>query len=197
MIKKHKRAKRTKPTKNYIDNKKFLEELVSYRQSVADAAANGLDKPPISNYIGECFLDLAKNISYSSNFINYTFKEDFCSDGVENCIRYMHNFDPAISSNPFAYFTQIIRFAFLRRIKNEKKQTYIKFKSLEISSSEDNEEFRDVIRTHYGSLVLYKDEFIKKYEDSMQKPKKVKASPLDAILDITYVVSLETSDDDE
>ena len=49
-------------------------------------------------------------------------------DGVENCIQYIHNFDPDKSGNPFSYFTQIIFYAFLRRIKKEKKQTYVKQK---------------------------------------------------------------------
>ena len=54
-------------------------------------------------------------------------------DGVENCLLYAHNFDPTKSSNPFSYFTQIIYYAFLRRIEKEKKQAYIKYKSLQMN----------------------------------------------------------------
>ena len=39
--------------------------------------------------------------------------------------------NPDKSKNPFAYFTQIIYFAFLRRIQKEKKQMYIRHKSIE------------------------------------------------------------------
>ena len=53
------------------------------------------------------------------------------SDGIENCVQYIHNFDPKKSSNPFAYFTQIIHYAFLRRIQREKRQLDIKNKILE------------------------------------------------------------------
>ena len=53
------------------------------------------------------------------------------SDGIENCLQYIGNFDPAKSSNPFAYFTQVIYYAFLRRIQKEKKQLEIKTKILE------------------------------------------------------------------
>ncbi len=53
------------------------------------------------------------------------------SDGIENCVQYIHNFNPEKSQNPFAYFTQIIHYAFLRRIQKEKKQLEIKNKILE------------------------------------------------------------------
>ena len=67
------------------------------------------------------------------NFINYTYRDEMISDGIENCVNYIGNFNPEKSTNPFAYFTQIIYFAFLRRIQREKKQLYIKHKSLERS----------------------------------------------------------------
>ncbi len=54
-------------------------------------------------------------------------------DAIENCLRYIHNFNPEKSNNPFAYFTQIMYYAFLRRIEKEKKQTYIKYKTMENS----------------------------------------------------------------
>jgi len=56
------------------------------------------------------------------------FRDEMISDGVENCIQYIDNFDPEKSSNPFAYFTQIIYYAFLRRIQKEKRQLDIKNK---------------------------------------------------------------------
>ena len=59
------------------------------------------------------------------------FRDDMISDGIENCVQYIHNFDPEKSRNPFAYFTQIIHYAFLRRIQKEKKQLEIKTKIIE------------------------------------------------------------------
>ena len=56
------------------------------------------------------------------------FREDMICDGIENCVQYIGNFDPSKSSNPFAYFTQIIYYAFLRRISKEKRQLEIKNK---------------------------------------------------------------------
>jgi DNA-directed RNA polymerase specialized sigma24 family protein len=65
------------------------------------------------------------------NFINYSYREEMISDGIENCLQYIDNFDPTKSNNPFAYFTQIIYYAFLRRIAKEKKQSYIKGKLIQ------------------------------------------------------------------
>ena len=65
------------------------------------------------------------------------FKEDMISDGIENCVQYVHNFNPEKSKNPFAYFTQIIHYAFLRRIQREKRQPEIKNKILERSGYDE------------------------------------------------------------
>ena len=53
-----------------------------------------------------------------------------------NCLQYVANFNPEKSNNPFAYFTQIIYYAFLRRIAKEKKQTHVKNKMIESSQYE-------------------------------------------------------------
>jgi hypothetical protein len=116
---------------HYVNNKEFLIALIEYKKKVKDAEINDLPKPPIPNYIGECILKIATHLSFKPNFVNYMFKDDMISDGIENCIQYIHNFDPEKSQNPFAYFTQIIHYAFLRRIQREKRQLEIKNKILE------------------------------------------------------------------
>ena len=123
--------KKRKRSEHYVNNKEFLEALIQYKKKVKNAEENGEIKPPIPNYIGECILKIATHLSFKPNFVNYMFKDDMISDGIENCIQYLHNFDPEKSSNPFAYFTQIIHYAFLRRIQREKRQLEIKNKILE------------------------------------------------------------------
>jgi len=118
-------------SEHYVNNKELLEALIEYRAKVAEAAANDQPKPRISNYLGSCFLKIATHLSYKPNFVNYMFREDMISDGIENCVQYIHNFDPNKSKNPFAYFTQIIHYAFLRRIQREKRQLDIKNKIVE------------------------------------------------------------------
>ena len=120
-----------KKSEHYVNNKELLEALIVYRAKVAHAKENDLQKPRITNYLGECFLKIATHLSYKPNFVNYMFREDMISDGIENCVQYIHNFDPEKSRNPFAYFTQIIHYAFLRRIQKEKKQLDIKSKIIE------------------------------------------------------------------
>ena len=113
---------------HYVDNKKFLHAMIEHRLKVQKAEDNKRKKPVVTNYIGECFLKIANHLSYRPNFINYTYRDDMISDGIENCLQYMSNFNPEKSNNPFAYFTQIIYYAFIRRIQKEKKQQDVKAK---------------------------------------------------------------------
>ena len=113
---------------HYVDNKKFLGAMIDYRLKVQKAEDKKRTKPVVTNYIGECFLKIANHLSYRPNFINYTYRDDMISDGIENCLQYMRNFNPEKSNNPFAYFTQIIYYAFIRRIQKEKKQQDVKAK---------------------------------------------------------------------
>ena len=117
--------------KRQVNNKELLHALIVYKNKVKEAQENEKPKPRITNYLGECFLKIATHLSYKPNFVNYMFREDMISDGIENCVQYINNFDPNKSTNPFAYFTQIIHYAFLRRIQKEKKQMDIKNKILE------------------------------------------------------------------
>ena len=121
---------------HYVNNKEFLEAMVAWKDLCAEAEKLGEQRPPITNYIGECFVKIANHLSYKPNFINYTYRDEMISDGIENCLQYVANFNPEKSNNPFAYFTQIIYYAFLRRIAKEKKQTHVKNKMIESSQYE-------------------------------------------------------------
>lgn len=121
---------KAKKNPHYVNNKDFHDALIVYKNKVDQAKQNGLPPPKIPNYLGDCFLKIATHLSYRPNFVNYMFREDMISDGVENCVQYINNFDVS-RSNPFAYFTQIVYYAFLRRIQKEKKQMEIKEKIIE------------------------------------------------------------------
>ena len=122
---------------HYVDNKELLAAVIRYKEDVEIAQINNKPKPKVSEYIGGCFLKIATHLSYRPNFINYMYKDDMICDGIENCIQYIDNFDPAKSKNPFAYFTQIVYYAFLRRIAKEKRQLDIKEKILEKSGYDE------------------------------------------------------------
>jgi DNA-directed RNA polymerase specialized sigma subunit len=170
---------------HYVDNKKFLQALIEYRQSVDEASAKGEEPPIVSKYIGECFIKIATHLSYKSNFINYTFKDDMISDGIENCLTAVAKFDPAKSSNPFAYYTQVIYFAFIRRIQKEKKQQATKYKLMEnmdidalISQEQDGEfgtQFLDYLRRQMDTVDIEKrimniPKKAKKVRDDIENP---------------------------
>jgi len=114
----------SKKSNHYVDNKKLLGAMIEYKKSIADSVEEL--SPRIPSYVGECIMKIATHLAHKPNFTNYSFKEEMISDGIENCLLYLTNFDVAKSENPFAYFTQIIYFAFLRRIQKEKKYIYTK-----------------------------------------------------------------------
>ena len=122
---------------HYVNNKEFLQAMIEYRKMVNKAKREKKPKPPVTDYIGSCFLKIANHLSYRPNFINYTFRDDMISDGIENCLQYLDNFNPKTSNNPFAYFTQIIYYAFVRRIQKEKKQVTIKNRLITESNYDD------------------------------------------------------------
>ena len=126
-----------KKSEHYVNNAEFLEAMKAYKKAVNKAKKEKQEKPPVTDYIGSCFLKIANHLSYRPNFINYTFRDDMISDGIENCLQYLDNFNPAKSNNPFAYFTQIIYFAFVRRIQKEKKQVTIKQKLIMDNNLDD------------------------------------------------------------
>ena len=168
-----------KKTKQYIDNAKFLAAMIVWKRQTREAEDCGEKNPPVCTYIAECFLKISEHLSYRPNFMNYPFREDMVGDGIENCILYAHNFDEKKSKNPFSYFTQIIYYAFLRRIEKEKKQAYIKYKMMKIND-EDGEytkwirdkDFEDYNSTYSKNLLTDAD--LEKLEPSKKRKKRKK-----------------------
>lgn len=171
--------------KHYVNNKTLLEELIKHRQGVIFSKQNNQTKPPIPEYIGKCLLLIATRLSMKPNFSNYSYREEMISDGIENCLMYLDNFDPAKSRNPFAYFTQTIHNAFVRRIKKEKKQQYIKIKNMEktfiFSELVDHIEGQEIDFGGSRSILFDNEitnDFVRNFEDSnfITKKTKIKAT---------------------
>jgi hypothetical protein len=156
---------------HYVDNKKFLEAMKAYKKLCRKAKREKQEKPPVDNYLGSCFLKIANHLSYRPNFINYTFRDDMISDGIENCLQYLDNFDPVKSKNPFAYFTQIIFYAFVRRIQKEKKQVTIKHKLIMDNNLDD---FALQPQDNQGEYTNQFKEFLQKNIRMDEEPKKEK-----------------------
>jgi len=166
-----------KNNNHYVDNKLFYQEMVEYKKEINQAREEGISDPPATDFMGKCFLDIANGLSYRPNFINYTYKEDMIADGIENCLQYCSNFNPDASKNPFSYFTQIIYYAFVRRIEKEKKQSYIKSKvAMKMLDEKNLAEFSDqddnVTHQWLEALVTNDPENIINFEKQLEKRKQ-------------------------
>ena len=171
---------------HYVDNEKFLVVMRDYREKYLKSKDDEIEPPQIPDYAGECFLKIAERLSHRPNFINYAFREEMVSDGIENCVMYASNFNPEKSTNPFAYFTQIIYYAFLRRIEKEKKQLYIKYKTMdEFSSLEEKSDMeamgaKESASVTSGASPMTADkrasiyDFIHAFEEKKKSKKKPK-----------------------
>ena len=131
----------------YVSNEDFWAALKRFNDSGLT-----LKEHPDGNYIGECIVKICTNLSYSTNFIGYTYRDEFVEDAIENCIRYVRSFDPNRSKHAFTYFSKVAYYAFLRRLKDEKKQQMIKFKAM--SDSVALQEFIEGHDTNNSDLDL-------------------------------------------
>jgi hypothetical protein len=164
---------------HYVNNAEMLESIKKYKANLIEARASEKEEPRIPEYLGECILKIATRLSHKHNFINYSYRDDMILDGIENCMQCMNSFDPDKSSNPFSYFTQVIYFAFLRRIAKEKKQSYIKgrliqdmaFDSFELQGHDDDADFKNAYTAFMQAHANFDDSFIK----TKEKKKKVKS----------------------
>lgn len=178
-------------TNHYVDNKLLYTEMIKYTTAYQAAKEAGEQAPKVNEYIGKCIWLIANRLSTNRNFVGYTYREEMIGDAIENCLRYLHNFDPDKSKNPFAYFTQIMYYAFLRRIDKEKKQAYIKYKTMENSISmnqlvelapDDKSQFQTMISTlDYDKLASLAD----KYETKPSTKKAAKKRGVENFVDET------------
>lgn len=175
---------------HYVDNKKLYQAIVEYRKICREKDEEGVNRPPIPTYIGHCMLMIANRLATKPNFANYSYKDEMISDGIENCVCYFDNYNPDRYDNPFAYFTQIIYFAFLRRIQKEKKQLYIKHKSIEnsviMNELVEQGEFdsdEDFIPAYIDFENENTSDFIKAFENNLDKKRKKRKKGLDKFID--------------
>jgi hypothetical protein len=172
---------------HYVDNQRFYSEIVEYRKILHKAREDGVEEPRIPNYIGECIWKIAEKLSTKPCFINYSYRDEMVSDGIENCILYFKDYNPEIGQNPFAYFTQVIYYAFLRRISKEEKNRYVIYKNFQyniIHGSTQGEHDAFVLFDDndknllpvamYDNINDFMDKFEKKEEAKKIKRKQIK-----------------------
>lgn len=157
---------------HYVNNKQMYETMSLYIKAVRKSTREKTEPPRIPEYLGECLYLICNKLSLKPQFFGYTWRDEMVSDGIENCIIAINNFDPRKSNNPFAYFTMIAWNAFIRRIQREKKQTYIKHKNMQNNYIVD--ELAGEFGIVAGSGDEKSDDVIKNFEDKLQAGKKKK-----------------------
>lgn len=166
--------KKTKPW--YVDNKKFYAEIVKYKESKKVAIEAGKIPSKIPDYLGECIYKIATKLSTVPKFVNYSFREEMIGDGIENCFMYFDGFNSDDYTNPFAYFTQIIKFAFIRRIEKEQKIRYTTYKYFQESmlNSEIGDMLVDSNDNNIMSTKMYDNlnDTIRNFEEKEEKKKQ-------------------------
>lgn len=168
--------------RNYINNKTLYEHMTDYYDKVQNAKRTNTEPPRIPNYVGECILLISNHLANKANFSGYSYIEEMKSDGIENALLYIDNFDPKKSNNPFAYFTQIIKFAFIRRIEKERKQHYVKLKNLQNSMLMDELQQISDVQLNLNEIT---DEFINDFESKMKLKKREKIAKPNNVIEFT------------
>lgn len=160
-------------TTKYISNKKLYNAMIEHNNKINECIRKNIDKPKISNYIGECIMLICNNLSKKPNFSGYTYRQEMILDGIIDCIAAVDNFDPDKTNNPFAYFTQISWNAFVRRIHKEKRQTYIKHKNFENKYLiEDYLYDEDITDNSQLKFNEYSNDIITSFENNIIKNRK-------------------------
>ncbi len=159
---------------HYVDNNVLYEHMVKYCDARDKALAEGKEKPPIDNYIGECIMKIATHLSFRPNFLGYSYRQDMIGDAIDNCLTYIDSFDPKKSKNAFSYITQICWCAFIRRLKLEKRNSIIKGKYMMSHSVLNNMTFDDdEERNVYDNNVVHT--YMEMAQEEEDKQKAIKA----------------------
>ena len=193
-----KMARQKRASIHYVNNAEFSQAVVDYVVTVREAKENMSVLPVVPDYIAQCFLRIAEGLSHKANFIRYTYREEMVMDGVENCLKAIENYNIEAATrtgkpNAFAYFTQIVWYAFLRRIAKEKKQQDIKLKYLTKSgienfiSNEHGDEMSSQVMDAFVDTLRSRIEKVRHHDAEvkdlvMQEKKKRKAGLADSNL---------------
>jgi hypothetical protein len=191
-------TKAKKEVVHYVNNKTFYDEILKHKKKVEEYRQKGLPDPKLSNYIGDCIYRIASKLSNKPCFISYSFRDEMISDGIENCIMYFNDFNPEKYDNPFAYFTQIVYYAFLRRISKEERQRYTIYKNFQenIVNYGKDSLLTDSDNNHLLTAPMYDNinDFMSKYEkkEELKKAKrKIVKEGLDKFYDDESIVKKE------
>jgi len=172
---------------HYVNNRDFSEAVYDYAKEALVARTNETPLPIVTDYIATCFIKIAEGLSHRPNFVRYTYREEMVMDAVENCLKAVENYNIDAKTrsgkpNAFAYFTQIIWFAFLRRITKEKKQQEIKEKymlqsGVEAFITSSGGEESTQVATHFVDTLKDRINKVKEYDTELKTYAKANKTP--------------------
>jgi len=136
VIKPKRRKRGAKKEEFYVEPKKFDEEILNY-----------YDTGVLTNELADMVSKIAHKLSYASNFINYTYREDMVGDALIRMFKALMSkkYDRVKGTNPFSYFTRIAFNAFRNRIKKEKhiNETHLKYQEEIMFMSENQSLYKN------------------------------------------------------
>ena len=175
---------------HYIDKEEFSAEMDIRAREARAARERGEDMPKCPESIGKKFLLIATNVANKGNFYNYSYKDEMICDALENMVRYRYNYRKERGA-AFSYFTQYAIFAFISRIKLEKKELTKKARWVQRIAIHDilphilnDNDLGSDFKNDYASwLINYYDEKLddldkKKLPKKKEEPEKPMVSPL-------------------
>lgn len=175
---------------HYVNKEEMRQALIEHRAACLKAESEGKELPGVSNYLGDCFIKIAKGLAMKYNFRDYSYVNDMVMDGVYTCLKYVRSFDPdkisKITNKPvsaFSYFTQVCFYSFVNRIKTETKEADIKWALVletdleSFSQGEEGEEFKVNMAEFMNSLGPRRIQ--------ERKEKKAKEKPIDPMEEFT------------
>lgn len=114
------KPKRGKKSEYYVNPGEFEEQI-----------AKCYAEDHLSDEVCISISKIANKLSYSRNFINYSYREEMVGDAIEKMVKTIQNrvykYDPTKTGkngkkgNAFMYFTKVAYHAMVNRIKIEKK----------------------------------------------------------------------------
>ena len=161
--------KKQERRKHYVNNKKLLEDIITYKEKCKSTGKTLV----IPNSIAIDIMRICDHLSYSYKFINYSYRDELVADGIMNCVQAVENFDPEKSNNPFAYLTMVCFNAFVNRINKEARQNYVKHKNFYNAMNGDLLDEIQPQRNKEGiSLIEQTDRIIEQYEEKLRKARE-------------------------
>jgi Sigma-70 region 2 len=128
-------VKKKRAPRHYVNNGQLYEELVAFKEKCLKAREEGKPEPRLSNYVGQCILLICQRIGTRPNFSGYSYRDEMVDDAIENCVAAISSFDPAKSNHPFNYLSTVAMNAMIRRIQKEKRETYMKHKTMQMMAT--------------------------------------------------------------